>query len=107
MMSPSLPLLARSAGTAPGLPQSAERELRFPNAGSQTKCTMTRGESSPPPKSLLAVRPLGAGGSKVQKPASENHRSSPEHIPGRSAHVQNRAMLGVSRPSDGSSRAAR
>ncbi|KAJ1171078.1 hypothetical protein NDU88_002949 [Pleurodeles waltl] len=65
------------------------------------------GESSPPPKSLLTVRPPGAGGSKVQKPASENHRSSPEHRPGRFAHVQNRAKLGVSRPSDGSSRAAR
>ncbi|KAJ1151889.1 hypothetical protein NDU88_004668 [Pleurodeles waltl] len=40
------------------------------------------GESSPPPKSLLTVRPPGSGGSKAQKPASENHRSSPEHRPG-------------------------
>ncbi|KAJ1192744.1 hypothetical protein NDU88_002050 [Pleurodeles waltl] len=67
-----------------------------------------RGESSPPPKTLLTVRPSpGAGGSKNQKPTSENHRCSPEHRPGEICSRPNRAMLGVSRPSDGISRAAR
>ncbi|KAJ1197792.1 hypothetical protein NDU88_001640 [Pleurodeles waltl] len=80
MMSPSLPLLARSAGTAPGLPQSAERELRFPDAGSRTKMYNDAGGIL----SLAKIPPdsLAAGGSKVQNPASENHRSSPEHRPG-------------------------
>ncbi|KAJ1117708.1 hypothetical protein NDU88_005905 [Pleurodeles waltl] len=104
-MSPSLPLLARSAGTAPRLPQSAERELRFPDTGSRTKMYNDAGESSPLPKSLLTVRPPGAPKFRIQQ--AKTTAALPSTDRGRSVHVQNHAMLGVSRPSDGSSRAAR
>ncbi|KAJ1088975.1 hypothetical protein NDU88_002129 [Pleurodeles waltl] len=73
MMSPSLPLLARSAGTAPGLPQSAKRELRFPNACSRTKMYKDAGGILSPAK--IPPDNLAAGGQGLQ--SSESSKRKP------------------------------
>ncbi|KAJ1142716.1 hypothetical protein NDU88_009029 [Pleurodeles waltl] len=100
-MSPSF-AAPRSADTAPGLPpKSAERALQVSRLPVQ--CAKARGGNPlpRPPVDRAVTRGPGA----PNKP--ETNRKKQLLQPSRAQTDPDRAMFGVSRPSDGSSRAAR
>ncbi|KAJ1189459.1 hypothetical protein NDU88_006204 [Pleurodeles waltl] len=88
-------------------PKNAEGEFQVPSAGSRTKCTKACG-GNPLPAQIPPVDLAVAGGTKQtrKQQAKKPPQLSRAQTGGRSAHDPNRAMLGVSPPSDGSSRAA-